>query len=151
MSHRVERSALVQYSAQQMFDLVNDIEAYPEYMDDCVGAQVLQRGTGWLEARLDLQKAGFTQSFVTRNELHPPTRMDLTLVEGPFSFLKGRWTFDPIDAQACRVGLELSFEMKNRLLGAAVGKLFESVSRKQVDALCRRAQAVYGTPKMAGG
>src|SRR5690625_3404618 len=105
---------------------------------------------GWKRASI-CKKRGFTQSFVTRNELHPPTRLDLTLVEGPFSVLKGRWTFDPIDAQACRVGLELSFEMKNRLLGAAVGKLFESVSRKQVDALCRRAQAVYGTPKIAGG
>lgn len=151
MSHRVERSALVQYSAQQMFDLVNDIEAYPEYMDDCVGAQVLQRGPGWLEARLDLQKAGLRQSFVTRNELHPPTGMDLTLVQGPFSYLKGRWSFDAIDAGACRVGLALSFEMKSRLLGAAVGKLFESVASKQVDALCRRAETVYGAPKMCGG
>ncbi|MDQ2076359.1 type II toxin-antitoxin system RatA family toxin [Marinimicrobium sp. ABcell2] len=146
MSHRVERSALVQYSAQQMFDLVNDIEAYPEYMDDCVGAQVLQRGPGWLEARLELQKAGLTQSFVTRNELQPPTRMTMKLVEGPFSRLEGCWTFEAIDSGACRVGFELAFDMKSRLLGMAVGKLFESAASKQVDALCRRAQNVYGLP-----
>lgn len=144
MSHRVERSALVEYSAQQMFDLVNDIESYPDYMDDCVGAQVLQRGPGWLEARLELHKAGFTQSFVTRNSLQPPTRMTMSLVEGPFSRLEGHWTFSAIEGGGCRVGFELEFDMKSRLLGMAVGKFFETAACKQVDALCRRAQSVYG-------
>ena len=144
MAHSVQRSALVHYSAQQMFDLVNDIEAYPQYMDGCVGAKILRREADWLEARLDLQKAGVTQSFITRNHLQPPTTMTMTLVDGPFSKLHGCWRFAPLSDTACKVSFELEFEMKNRLLGMAVGKLFEAVANRQVDALCARAQTVYG-------
>lgn len=143
MSQQVERSALVHYSAQQMFDLVNDIEAYPQYMEGCVGAQILQRGDGWLEARLELSKAGVTQSFVTRNQLHAPELMTLSLVDGPFRKLEGAWRFTPLADNACKVSFSLSFELQNRLLGMAVGKLFESVTNKQVDALCARAKQIY--------
>lgn len=143
MTHRVKRSALVQYSAQQMFDLVNDIEAYPQYMSDCVSAEVLRRGEGWLEAKLELQKAGIRQSFVTRNELRPPGEMTLSLVDGPFSRLEGKWSFDTV-ADGCRVTLELEFAMQNRLLSMAVGKFFEAAASQQVDALCSRASQVYG-------
>lgn len=143
MSHSVSRSAQVPYSAQQMFDLVNDIESYPQFMDDCVGARVLQRGEDWLEARLELQKAGVRQSFVTRNRLSPPESMTLSLVEGPFSRLEGIWRFAS-NADGCQVSLELEFDMQNRLLSMAVGKFFESAASQQVDALCRRARQVYG-------
>lgn len=143
MTHRVARSARVPYSAHQMFELVNDIEAYPSFMDDCVGAQVLRRGEDWVEARLELQKAGISQSFVTRNRLDPPHAMTLSLVEGPFSRLEGVWRFEP-EGEGCRVSLSLEFAMQNRLLGMAVGKFFESTASQQVDALCRRARQVYG-------
>lgn len=139
----VERSALVNYSAQQMFDLVNDIEAYPQYMDGCVGAQILRREDDWLEARLDLSKSGISQSFVTRNQLMPPHTMTLSLLDGPFRYLKGVWQFTTLNDQACKVSFTLDFELKNRLLGMAVGKLFESMVNKQVDALCARAKVIY--------
>lgn len=143
MAHRVERSALVNYSAAQMFDLINDIEAYPQFMDGCVGAKILARGDDWLEARLELSKAGVSQSFVTRNQLQSPHSMNMNLVDGPFKYLRGVWRFTPLGEQACKVSFELEFELQNRLLGMAVGKLFESVSNKQVDALCARAKQVY--------
>lgn len=143
MTHHLERSALVHYSAQQMFDVVNDIEAYPQYMDGCVGAKILQRGDDWLEARLELSKAGVSQTFVTRNHLQAPTLMTLSLVDGPFRSLEGAWRFIPLAEDACKVSFSLSFELQNRLLGMAVGKLFESVTNKQVDALCARAKQIY--------
>lgn len=143
MATKIERSALVHYSAQQMYDLINDIEAYPQYMDGCTGAKVLARGEDWLEARLELGKAGVTQSFVTRNQLQAPHKMTMSLVDGPFNFLRGIWQFTPLSEQACKVNFSLEFEMKNRLLGMAVGKLFESVGSKQVDALCARAKQIY--------
>jgi ribosome-associated toxin RatA of RatAB toxin-antitoxin module len=142
--YKVERSALVNYSAQQMFDLINDIEAYPQFMEGCVGAKILARGDNWLEARLELSKAGVSQSFVTRNQLQPPLSMSMTLVDGPFKFLSGVWRFQPLGDAACKVSLGLEFELSNRLLGLAVGKLFEAVSNKQVDSLCARAKVVYG-------
>lgn len=140
----VERSALVNYSARQMFDLVNDIEAYPQYMDGCIGAQVLRREHDWLEARLDLSKAGVSHSFITRNHLIPPFTMTMALVEGPFSHMAGKWQFLPLGEHACKVMFALDFELKNRLLGMAIGKLFESMVNKQVDALCARAKIIYG-------
>ena len=143
MAHRVERSALVNYSASQMFELINDIESYPQFMDGCVGAKILARGEDWLEARLELSKAGVSQSFVTRNQLQPPHSMSMNLVDGPFKYLRGVWRFTPLSEQACKVTFELEFELQNRLLGMAVGKLFESVSNKQVDALCARAKQIY--------
>ena len=143
MSHKVNRSALVNYSAQQMYDLVNDIEAYPKYMDGCVGAEILKREGDWLEARLDLSKAGVSHSFITRNHLQSPILMSMTLVDGPFKFLHGFWRFTALGENACKVSFDLEFELKNRLLGMAVGKLFESVASKQVDALCTRAKQVY--------
>ena len=143
LAHRVERSALVNYSASQMFELINDIEAYPQFMDGCVGAKILARGDDWLEARLELSKAGVSQSFVTRNQLQPPHSMSMNLVDGPFKYLRGVWRFTPLGEQACKVTFELEFELQNRLLGMAVGKLFEAVANKQVDALCARAKQVY--------
>lgn len=143
LATKVERSALVHYSAQQMFDLVNDIEAYPQYMEGCVGAKILARGDDWLEARLELSKAGVTQSFITRNQLQAPHKMSMSLVDGPFNYLRGVWQFTPLNERACKVSFLLEFEMKSRLLGMAVGKLFESVGTKQVDALCARAKQVY--------
>lgn len=131
------------YSAQQMFDLVNDIEAYPQFLDGCVGARILARGDNWVEARLELSKAGVTQHFVTRNELVPPVSMSLQLVEGPFQYLRGAWQFVPLAETACKVIFTLEFAMQNRLLGLAVGKLFESVTTKQVDAVCARARQIY--------
>lgn len=126
-----------------MFDLVNDIEAYPHYMEGCVAAQVLRREADWLEARLELSKAGITQSFVTRNQLCAPVTMTMTLVDGPFSRLQGCWSFTPLGDSACKVNFELEFELQNRLLGMAVGKIFESLANKQVDALCARAKQIY--------
>lgn len=143
MAHRVERSALVHYSAAQMFELINDIEAYPQFMDGCIGAKILARGDDWLEARLELSKAGVSQSFITRNQLQPPHSMSMDLVDGPFKYLRGVWRFTPLGEHACKVAFELEFELQNRLLGMAAGKLFEAVSNKQVDALCARAKQVY--------
>ncbi|ACE84343.1 type II toxin-antitoxin system RatA family toxin [Cellvibrio japonicus] len=144
MAHRVERSALVNFSAQQMYDLVNDIEAYPQFMDGCSGATILTRGDDWVEARLTLHKAGVQQSFVTRNQLQPPHAMVMNLVDGPFKYLRGVWRFTPLGELACKVSFELEFELQNRLLGMALGKVFESIGNQQVDALCARAKHVYG-------
>ncbi len=140
----IARSALVCYSAQQMFDLINDIEAYPQYMEGCVGAQIIAREVDLLEARLDLNKAGVQQSFTTRNQLRPPHEMRMELVEGPFSQFAGAWQFTALNETACKVSLDLRFEFSNKLLAVVANKWFEAVASKQVDALCQRAKLVYG-------
>lgn len=127
-----------------MFELVNDIEAYPEYMDGCQSAQVLNKGESWIEARLSLGLGGLTQSFVTRNHLQPPERMTMTLIDGPFHSFSGVWRFEP-SARGCKLILELEFSLKNPLLALAVNKMFEQIASSQVRALCARAEQIYGS------
>lgn len=140
---KIERNALVPFSSEQMFALVNDIEQYPEFMAGCVGAEVLARGDDWVEARLDLARGGFKQSFSTRNTLRPPHSMDLELVSGPFSSFLGCWQFDALNETACKVTFSLQFEFSNKLIALAAGKVFEQVASEQVATLCDRARQVY--------
>lgn len=141
---KIERSALVSYSDQQMFHLVNDIASYPEFMPGCKDAQVLERGEGWLTARLDLAKMGMRQSFTTKNLLDAPRSMRLTLVDGPFKSLEGLWLFQRLNDQACKVVFWLEFEVANALMAMALPKFMEHIASEQVDAVCMRARQVYG-------
>lgn len=140
----IERSALVSYSVQQMFSLVNDIESYPAFMDGCSAAKILQRGDGWIEARLELNKRGITQTFVTRNTLDEPNTMTMQLVEGPFKKFSGKWQFDALSESACRVNFTLDYVFSNPLLGMMMKSTFEQVAGEQVHSLCERAKQIYG-------
>lgn len=141
---RIERSALLPYSSRALFELVNDIEQYPQYLKGCVGAQVLERGEEDMLARLDLSRAGVRFSLTTRNRLWPYERIELTLVDGPFRALRGEWSFEALSEQSCRVSLTLEFELANRLLGAAAARALRGVATDMVDAMVRRARQVYG-------
>ncbi len=140
----ISKSALVDYSAQQMFDLINDIEAYPEFMTGCLAAKLIEKTDDFVEAELTLGKSGFQQSFTTRNELQAPELMVMRFVEGPFSSFEGRWQFQALTETAAKVSLDLEFEFANPILAMTVGKWFEETAGKQVDALCLRAEKVYG-------
>jgi len=140
---RIERSALVTYSDRHMFDLVNDIEAYPNFMNGCVGAQVLERTDEEVIARLDLSRMGFRHSFTTRNRLEAPALMTMELVEGPFVNLLGEWTFKALSPSASKVGFAVEFELDNKLVSGAVGKVFEQVANEMVDGICNRARHLY--------
>ncbi len=141
---QLERSALVRYSAQQMFDLVNDVESYPQFMDGCVEARVLSRSEDSMVARLALQKLGIKQAFVTENRWVPAERIDLVLREGPFAHFSGHWQFLPLQAQACKVVFVLEYAFSSNLLGLAAAPWMEAVATEQVDAVCRRAKVLYG-------
>lgn len=140
----IERSALVMFSAEQMFDLVNDVERYPEFLPGCKSAQVLYSDEHTMEARLELSRAGLHQSFTTRNQLERPTRMTLELVDGPFEHFSGLWHFTPLAHDACKVSFSLTFSLRNRLVAAAVGKLFSEMANQMVRVMCERAEHVYG-------
>lgn len=144
MSKTIQCSALVPYTPEQMFDLVNDVEAYPSYMNGCAGAKVLKRDDNSITARLDLEKAGLRQSFTTRNILRAPSSITMELVEGPFRKLQGLWQFNPMANGGCQIEFRLEYEFANFLLGLAAGKLMAQLVNEQVDAVCRRAQNLYG-------
>lgn len=140
----INRSALLPYHSGRIFDLVNDIEAYPEYMDGCVGAQILLREETLVEARLDLAKGGIAQSFSTRNRLLGTEGISLELIEGPFDFFEGHWGFQALGDTACKVSLQLDFSVNSAVLGVAAARLFDMVTNNLVDALGKRARDLYG-------
>lgn len=139
----IDRSALLPFAAQQLFDLVNDVESYPRFMEGCVGATILHREERLLEARLDLARGGIRQSFSTRNRLDSPRCITLELLDGPFDRFAGHWDFVTLGDAACKMSLNLQFEMSSSLLGAAASKLFERVTGNLVDAVERRARELY--------
>lgn len=143
----IERSALVMYSAEQMFDLVNDVASYPQFLPGCRGAEVLHSDERVLEARLELSRAGIRQSFVTRNELVRPQSMTLTLVDGPFEKFTGQWQFTPLAENACKVTFTLSFALRSRLIAVVAGKLFSDLGSQMVAVMCERAEEIYGKPQ----
>ena len=122
-----------------MFALVADIESYPEFLPGCVGAEVLETTSDGVVARLDLAKAGVKQSFVTSNTNIANESIHLQLADGPLESLTGTWCFQPLSDEACKVTLDLSFELRSSLMRLAVGKLFETVANDMVGAMVSRA------------
>jgi ribosome-associated toxin RatA of RatAB toxin-antitoxin module len=143
VTKKIQRSAIVAFTPQQMFDLVNSIESYPQFMQGCVGATIISANSEHIEARLDLRKGQLAHSFVTRNQLVAPHSITMHLVEGPFKKLEGVWRFQALGEAGCKVSLDLEFEFKNVLVAMAASAWFESVANQLVDAVCRRAKIIY--------
>ncbi|MCY4177399.1 MAG: type II toxin-antitoxin system RatA family toxin [Endozoicomonadaceae bacterium] len=139
----IKRQALIMHPAQKMYELVNDIESYPKFLPGCSDAAIESRGKSWVNARLELKKAGIKQSFVTHNKLSE-NRIDMELIEGPFAFLRGHWMFTPLDETGCKINFYMAFSMSNPLLQMTVGSLLEKVASTMVDAFCKRANEVFG-------
>jgi len=131
-----------------MFALVDDIERYAEFLPWVKGVQVIERTDRERLGRIQVARSGFEEQFTTRNTVDPPQRLEMRLVDGPFNVLQGVWTFDPLgEASAPRgtkVGLELQFELKNKLFDLVLAKKIESSCDQVVDAFVKRARAVYG-------
>jgi ribosome-associated toxin RatA of RatAB toxin-antitoxin module len=139
----ISRSALVMHSAQAMYDLVNDVASYPQFMDGCAAVEVFEHTEQTMLARLDLKKAGVQISLMTRNSLQPSRQIEMHLEDGPFKKLKGLWLFKPLTEEACKVSLDLEFEFSSRGMGLAASNLFAGVANNLVDSLCQRADKVF--------
>jgi ribosome-associated toxin RatA of RatAB toxin-antitoxin module len=141
----VKRSALVPYTAEQMFALVDDIERYPQFLPWVAAAQVLERSASEVVGRLEMHRGGMREVITTRNVLTPPREITLALVSGPFKTLTGQWTFEPIGAdRGTRVSLTMRFEFANAMLNLLLSRTFEKSCNEMVDAFVTRARAAYG-------
>lgn len=143
---QIERSALVFYSAQQMFALVNAVPDYPQFLPGCSAAKVISQTDTEMVAALTVSKAGLSHTFTTRNTLTPFQQIDMQLVDGPFKRLSGGWAFQPLNDKACKVVLNLEFEFSNKLIQLAFGKVFNELAASMVTAFTQRAKQVYGAP-----
>ena len=148
---RVSRSALVPYSARQMYVLVEDVESYPDFLPWCGGAVLHWRDGDVLEGSVEMHLAGLRRSFRTRNRMREYEAIDMELVEGPFSHLNGGWHFKALDHLGCKVSLEVEFEVKSRATNRLLGRYFEEICNSLVDAFVRRAQDIYGAGATVDG
>ncbi len=142
----IHRSALVTYTPEQMFDLVVDVERYPQFLPWVVGAEVHEKGETGLLASMEMQRAGVRERFTTRNEMCRPAWMSLRLVNGPFRVLEGRWSFTAIGEAGTRIALEMRFEFSNPVASLLFGKSFEQSCDHLIDAFIARARAAYAPP-----
>ena len=141
---KVSRSALVPFSADQMYALVEDFLAYPDFLPWCIGATLHFRDDETIEASLELQRSGIKKSFTTRNTLQPGVAMGITLLGGPFRHLAGGWQFEQLGEDGSKVSLELDFEFENRVTDALFGRYFESTCNSLIDSFTQRAHEIYG-------
>jgi ribosome-associated toxin RatA of RatAB toxin-antitoxin module len=140
---RVEKSALVPFPAQAMFDLVADVERYRDFLPWCSDSRLVSRSEDRLCGRIEVSRLGIRQAFSTCNTLEPPERMGIELAEGPFKSLHGEWRFIPLREDACKVTLTLEFEFSGRLIDAAFGRVFHQVANSLVESFVTRAREVY--------
>jgi ribosome-associated toxin RatA of RatAB toxin-antitoxin module len=140
----VERFAYVHHSAEQMFDLVADVEAYPQFLPWCEESSVVADHEGGIDASLSIAYRGIRARFTTRNLHRYPEQIKMSLLDGPFRSLDGHWQFLALRAGACRVQLSLEYEFASGLLGRAVAPVFEGIANTMVESFAQRAEYLYG-------
>jgi ribosome-associated toxin RatA of RatAB toxin-antitoxin module len=140
---RVSRSVLVPYGARQMFDLVDRIDLYPQFLPWCGGSEVLEHQGSRKTARIDIDYHGVRAHFTTDNVNTPSESIVVTLKDGPFRHLHGVWRFRALAEHGCKVEFELSYEFATQLLGRVVGPVFGHIANTFIDAFVHRAEIVY--------
>lgn len=139
----IYRSALVPFSAEEMFELVNDVDSYPRFLPWCKDAGVRETGELEREASLEFSRAGLHRRFTTRNHLTPGHAIEMDLVNGPFRVLEGHWRFQPLGEAGSKVTLDLRFEFASRLLEAVFAPIFADLMNSLVDAFVTRARELH--------
>ena len=139
----VKKSRIVPYSCEQMFDLVNDIVHYSEFLPYCSNSVVHLRTINEVKATLTIAAAGFKKSFTTHNNLQTNKMIEIRLIDGPFEHLEGFWRFDTVDGDGCQIAFDLEFEFSNNLLAKVISPIFEQISNTMVDSFCDRAESIY--------
>jgi ribosome-associated toxin RatA of RatAB toxin-antitoxin module len=156
MKH-VHKSVLLWYSPREMYGLVTDVQAYPQFLPWCDRAEVLATHDDGVTAKVHIAFAGVHQAFTTRNVNEPGVSVAMRLVDGPFSKLEGLWRFtplqqpgqgtspaDPIDSPACKVEFSLSYSFSSRALSLVVSPVFDRIANTFVEAFVKRAEQVHG-------
>ncbi|MDA3934034.1 MAG: type II toxin-antitoxin system RatA family toxin [Gammaproteobacteria bacterium] len=143
---RIEHSALLRYSAEQMYDLVIDVERYPEFLSWIEAARIIEHSPEQHLASMDLCIAGVSTSMVTRNQFRPAESVTLQLHEGPFEQFQGAWHFKSFGEVGCKVLLSMSFQMHNQLFSHAMQHGFKRIADRLIQDFTHRAEQLYGKP-----
>jgi ribosome-associated toxin RatA of RatAB toxin-antitoxin module len=143
--NRVKQSVLVPYSAREMFDVVEQVERYPEFLPWCGGGHFIEKHGDRTVARIDIAYHGLRYSFSTENENRPGAMITMTLRDGPFKHLDGCWRFTPLAERACKVEFDLTYAFSSSVLEKIAGPVFNPIANGMIDAFVRRAEKLYAT------
>lgn len=141
--YQIFKSAIVPYSCKQMYQLVNQINNYPQFLNWCSFADILNQTEQKITASVSINKSVFNQTFTTVNTLTPNTRIDIQLKDGPFKELNGAWIFTSLSDNICKISLELEFSFTSKLVDVVIAPIFTLISNTQLDAFVERAKQVY--------
>ena len=141
---QIKRTALVPYACEVAFEVVDQIDAYSEFLPWCAESRVLQRTETEVIATLVLAKSGIRQSFTTKNQLMRPNVIGLSLVDGPFQQLEGGWVFDALGDAGCKISLDMRFEFSSKLMDQTFGRVFGVAADRMVDAFTARLDDLHG-------
>lgn len=140
----VEKSVLIEFSAQQMFDLVDRVEDYPQFLPWCSSSELKFRDGQKTAATLHINYHSVKSHFTTENDKEIPLWMNIRLVDGPFRRLEGRWVFKPLAEKACKIEFTLSYEFSSKLFEKVIGPVFNHIANTFVEAFVKRAAQIYG-------
>ena len=141
---RICKQENVAYSANEMYSLVNDIAAYPEFLPWCAATSIIEKNDDALIASVSIAIGKLKQTFTTANTMQPDNTINMRLVEGPFKELTGRWVFTDEPDGGSTVSLDMQFEFKSKIIKHTLGTAFHKIIDSLVDAFIDRARKVYG-------
>jgi len=140
----VTKSVLVPHSAERMFELVDRVERYPEFLPWCPATKLIERTGEITRARIDVDYHGLKSHVTTRNAKQRPHRMTLELEEGPFERFHGEWTFRSLGEEGCRVEFALEYKGAAGAVAALLEGVFAHIASTLVDRFVERAASLEG-------
>ncbi|MBA4696869.1 MAG: type II toxin-antitoxin system RatA family toxin [Legionella sp.] len=138
----VKKSRTVPFSCAQMYEIVNDVDQYSEFLPHCSQSVIHHRDEDEIQATLMITAVGMSKSFTTRNRLQLNKMIEMRLIDGPFKHFEGFWRFDHVP-EGCRISFDLEFEFAGWMISTLLGPVFEQVTDKMVDAFCQRAELLH--------
>lgn len=145
MTKSINKQLIVPYSTQQMFDLINAVEQYAEFLPWCKSTEIHWRNDNALEATIHLSKGPISYSITTKNTMQPHNRIDMLYVAGPFKACHGTWRFEPTDKTSqCKIIFEMAYEFVSKMQGLLIEPVFNPIANTLIDAFYERAQKIYG-------
>jgi ribosome-associated toxin RatA of RatAB toxin-antitoxin module len=140
----VQKSVLLNYSAEQMYDLVTNVADYPDFLPWCGGVEIFEQTETTLDAKVLIHFNALKQFFHTRNTQTRPSHIHMTFADGPFKVFNGDWRFTPLREDACKIEFHLHYEFSSVLLEKIIGPVFSMIANTFVDSFVKRAEKVYG-------
>lgn len=141
---QVNKSALVPYSAEQMYQLVDNVADYHTFLPWCGASEEKSRDENSVIGSVTIAKGAVNKTFTTENRLDKNKQIDIKLIDGPFKTLEGHWRFDELKENACKVSLVLDYEFSSKMLSVVVGPVFNHIANSMVDSFVKQAKVIYG-------